>query len=100
MRTVWKATIPSGVNVDHEVWMPGILHIVKARFDEESRQIDIWFLCNPDAELVAKKFRVIGTGSDYDHPDGDVVQYIDTVFEGHYVWHIFETLGKKCPGPQ
>ena len=42
---------------------------------------------NPDGEplTVTRTFRVIGTG--WDVPDGT---YLGTVFDGPYVWHVYE----------
>jgi hypothetical protein len=49
----------------------------------QNNEIYIWGIVNSE-ETEIRHFRVIGTGRD------TVGKYLDTVFVGPYVWHIFE----------
>ena len=53
--------------------------------------ICIWALVdpNPEAVLTLRTFNVYGTG--WDIPTNPR-EYLDTVFDGDLVWHIFEVL--------
>lgn len=47
----------------------------------------LWALVDPDAELRARKFRIIGTG----HPiDQKGLTHIATFQQQPFVWHLFE----------
>jgi hypothetical protein len=51
--------------------------------------ICLWALVDPDADITTRVFNVYGTG--WNIPPNPR-QYIDTVFDGSLVWHIFEVL--------
>lgn len=57
----------------------------------QNREVFIWALVNLDeTEFVEREFAVWGTGWEIEeYPN---VDFISTVFEGPYVWHIFEIL--------
>jgi len=99
MRVVWKFEMNVGSD-DVFLQMPAISQIVEARFHPATKMVTLWALCKSDTPLVTKTFMIVGTGQTYDRVDEQVVQYIWTVFDDDYVWHIFEVLGVKCPGPQ
>lgn len=49
----------------------------------------LWYSKKVDNEATEKRtFRIMGTGHQIDAIDG--VNYIDTVFQDGFVWHIFE----------
>ncbi len=56
---------------------------------QQGRKFSLWIKCDPAAPAETRTFHVVGTG--HDVPDG--AEYIDTILDGAYVWHIFE--GKK-----
>jgi len=51
--------------------------------------ICLWAMVNPDAVQVVRKFRIFGTGFDFD-PNG--LNFIGTVLtaDEQFVWHVFE----------
>ena len=53
----------------------------------QGHEIHVWGETPRSADplTVTRTFRVVGTGDDV--PLGD---YIGTVFEGRYVWHVYE----------
>ena len=98
MRVVWKFEI-SG-RYDCTVEMPALHSVVAGRVQPGKNTIALWALCDADRPLVTKTFMVLPTGATYDREDEQVVQYLCTVFDEELVWHVFEVLGVKCPGPQ
>jgi hypothetical protein len=52
-------------------------------------QICVWMECLTGAKYKQRTFTVIGTG----HPfDGSTVQYVNTVQDGSFVWHVYEVI--------
>lgn len=51
-------------------------------------ELYIWFLVDPAKPVKARKFRIHGTGS----PISDDRKFIGTVFDGPFVWHVFELV--------
>ena len=49
-----------------------------------------WFLCPMDAKSDPRIFLIVGTGWEI-HNKGEW-KYLQTLFQGPYVWHLFELL--------
>lgn len=84
MKTIWKYTLD---RVDLR-WleMPvgaKILHVAM-----QNGEVTIWAVVLPNAEREKRAFRVVGTGNPF--PDADKWAHIGTVFDGPFVWHVFE----------
>ena len=52
----------------------------------------IWALVDIDAECDFRYFTIVGTGHDF--PNADDFNYINTIQDGPFVWHIFELIKK------
>jgi hypothetical protein len=52
----------------------------------------IWALVDTDAECEFRYFTIVGTGHDF--PEADEFNYINTIQDGPFVWHIFELINK------
>jgi hypothetical protein len=52
-------------------------------------KVCVWILVNLKTPLTTLKFHVFGTGHEIETVLG--LDYLDTVQEGPYVWHIFYT---------
>ena len=50
--------------------------------------IIVWALVDPEAPLISRRFKVIGTGTPI-NTTGDE-KFLGTVFQGHLVWHVFD----------
>lgn len=49
----------------------------------------VWALVDTDKPMEKRTFATIGTGHDAGKYDGELI-YINTLFKGVFVWHIFE----------
>jgi len=54
--------------------------------------IYLWALVDPTRPLEKHYFNIFGTGQELP-PDIEEHRYIDTVFQGPFVWHIFQKGG-------
>lgn len=83
MRTVWK--YQAELNDTIEFTLPKEAQLLKVGIQQGA--ITFWFLVDPDNPLAdCKPFSIRDTG----HPVPDNVTYIDSVFDGPFVWHIFK----------
>jgi hypothetical protein len=53
----------------------------------QNGDITLWILVDPNAELRKRPFYVVGTGNPF---PPEAKTFIGTVFDGPFVWHIFE----------
>lgn len=89
--TIWKYPLTGGSFVDfkeadEEIEMPcakRILHIGR----DPGGQMCIWAMVDPEAPR--NKYRVSVRGTGHDASDVAHHQFIGTVFDGPYVWHVF-----------
>lgn len=58
----------------------------------QDRRLHLWACVDLAGAHVDRRFLVFGTG--HGVPDG--LQYIATVQDGPYVWHVFEEVPLKC----
>ena len=90
MKRVYKYVVYMGDYMNVELPEGAEILTVQAQYDEPH----IWALVNPDAPMVTRKFRLLGTG----HPTEDDVSqdnYIGTfqLNGGGLVFHLFELGG-------
>lgn len=54
----------------------------------QNNTLCLWALCDPDAAfIIARKVRIIGTGNPM--PDMTNFNFVATVQERQFVWHVF-----------
>lgn len=83
-KTICKYEIHNGKET--HIAMPSAAKVVHA--DVQEGHVFIWAEVDTEANSVLRKFSYFGTG--HDIPKNAV--YIGTVFQGEYVWHIYEIL--------
>lgn len=86
MKTIWKfALSPHTIEID----MPNGSQVLCA--NEQNGSIYIWAIVDPNATLVKRKFRVIGTGWEFEN---GLLIYISTVelANGNLIFHVFESF--------
>jgi hypothetical protein len=76
---VWKYQLGDDVTIELPEGAK-ILHV-----GMQGIYICLWCLVDPHAPRVERRFKVFGTGEYI-----DAGEYIGTVMEGPYVWHVFE----------
>jgi len=85
MRCIYKYTIPPQDKFNLE--LPKGAQILS--FQEQDDKLCLWALVNPVAAKVVRYFHIFGTGNVIDACI-DVLQYIGSVQQSIYVWHLFE----------
>ena len=83
MKTIHKYQVDNIVGQTY-ISMPRGAEIVK--FGHQNDRFCVWAIVDPDAEHESRAFEVVGTGYEIDPK----LHYIDTVFVGVFVWHLFE----------
>lgn len=83
--TIWKYEL---IGSELEIEVPSYCQKkpLKIRYIQQQDKLEIWFIVDPESILEKRKFRIIGTG----HSVPKNAEYIDTFFDGGYVWHLFE----------
>ena len=87
-QVIWK--YPLAKTVYNEVKMPvgaKLLHV-----GMQGSQITLWAAVDPEAKLCYREFMMQGTCQEENPVIHDAV-HLGTVFDGGYVWHIFEVEG-------
>ncbi len=75
----------------HVMNLPTSARVLKVAAQGES--IQLWALVNPaDKSTARRAFAVFGTGQEITEYQREVMTYIDTVFVGSLVWHVFEEV--------
>lgn len=49
----------------------------------------VWAAVDPEAACVARSFQVVGTGERFEWQDGVQREYLNSVQEGSYIFHVF-----------
>lgn len=49
----------------------------------------VWAMVDPDVGLELRKIYCIGTGWNVDEMADEVTQFVGTVKDGDFIWHIF-----------
>lgn len=71
-----------------KVLLPKDASILKAGM--QSGGLYIWALVDPnETTKVERTFEIVGTGHSFDY-ERLKYTFIDTIFDGPFVWHIFE----------
>ena len=92
MRTIYKYAVEPTHAGPTEITLP--VGSIPLAVDVQDHVIFVWIeqarQSNAD-EVQKHTFHVLGTG--WDMPDTDArMDYIGTVFQGPFVWHIYHTL--------
>lgn len=82
MKTIYK------YRFNETLELPCGAEFLKVATQSEAGLICLWFLVDVDQPKEHREFRIHGTG----HLVDDNERYLDTFFEGPYVWHLFEVL--------
>jgi len=84
-KEVWKYRIK--IEPNQTIEMPFGSQILS--FQTQYGIPSIWVLSNPEAEMISRNFRLVGTGHKIEEGG---LQYIGTVqlLEGEIVYHLFE----------
>ena len=86
MKTIHKYELgPLGVGIN--VPLPKGSVVLSAGI--KNTDIFIWALVDTEQPTEVRQFIAYGTGWEVDEDIGELC-FIDTVFEGPYVWHVFE----------
>jgi hypothetical protein len=86
MQTIYKYEF--GISGEQVLKMPDYAEILKIAKSGDGR-FYLWALVDTNNLIVKRRICVFGTG----HPIPQAyttAYYIDTVFDGPYVWHVFE----------
>lgn len=83
MKTIFK--YPTEITDEQIVMMPKDAHALSTQI--QNGRLCIWALVDTDNELVERRVRVFGTGNPVDLQGN--WQFLGTVQERVFVWHIF-----------
>lgn len=83
--TIWKYHLRRTDDVQ-EITMPDEAAVLTVAMQDD--QITLWAWVDPDIEVAIRRFAIVGTGQPA--PDFNDSIYHGTVFDGPFVWHIFE----------
>ena len=87
MRSIWKFRLTG----DSTPIKEKVIKWLSAGYDP-SGDICVWAIVDPEAEIderVEYNILQIGTGWDFDQDELDNMEFIGTMKEGSYMWHIF-----------
>lgn len=93
MRSIWKFELNGGNTQIKEK----VIKWLSADYDP-SGNICVWAIVDPEAgidEKVEYDILQIGTGWDFSQNELDNMEFIGTVKEGFYMWHIFVNQPNK-----
>ena len=89
MKTIYKYDLFGYVGAQSiDTMIPGDARLLKVGVQQG--RIVGWFLVNPSEPVTTRTFRLIGTGWWVQDDELDDFDYIDTVFDGEFVWHVWE----------
>ena len=87
MKTIWKyKLIPRSTYIEIPKGAK-FLHL-----DIQNQDICLWFQVDPENEIEIRSFEIIGTGWEF---KDDNLNYIGTINNGLYIWHIYEKINNK-----
>lgn len=87
MRSIWKFGLTGGRTTIREK----VIKWLSVGYDP-SGDICVWAIVDPEAETderVEYDILQIGTGWDFGQNELDSIEFIGTVKEGPYMWHVF-----------
>lgn len=86
MAVIWKFPLHM---IGGELLMPKRAKVLKVAL--QHGVLTLWVLVDPKETATQRRlFAVYGTGHEID--DTARMTYLDTVFDGSFVWHVFEGL--------
>lgn len=88
MKTIYKYRISNEMPVELPIGAK-FLHL-----GMQNNQIIAWFEIRPQNHSEQRVFKVYGTG----HKITSSAPYLGTVFDGPFVWHIYETTKNEERG--
>ena len=94
MRSIWKFELNGGNTQIKEK----VIEWLSVGYDP-SGDICVWAIVDPEAgidEKIEYDILQIGTGWDFNQNELDNMEFIGTVKEGPYMWHIFVNQPDKC----
>lgn len=68
--------------------MPMNAEILKVAF--VGNDLFLWALISTNMPFIDKRIAIVGTGQEMKEKTD--FHYIDTVFQGEFVWHVFEAI--------
>ena len=93
MRSIWKFGLTGGRTTIREK----VIKWLSAGYDT-SGDICVWAIVDPEAETderVEYDILQIGTGWDFGQDELDSMEFIGTLKEGPYMWHVFVNQQSK-----
>lgn len=85
MKTIWKFTLER-TDKQYVDRMPATAKVIHVGMQDG--KITLWAIVNPNDVTLPRCYRIVGTGNPF--PDADKWAHIGTVFDGPFVWHVFE----------
>lgn len=83
MKTIWKFEV-----TDEPIVMPERAQILKVGYQFVT--LCLWALVDPAKPKQQRRIVVLGTGFEREDAEMEGLTYIDTVFDGSFVWHVFD----------
>lgn len=93
MPAIWKYMVE--VADQFEIEMPEGARVLCVQVQHDHPQI--WAMVDPDAPMVTRRFRVVGTGHGIEAPIGPYVGTFQ-LYGGSFVGHLFEEGSAQWPG--
>ena len=87
MLKIYKEKFTAHLGITNLLMHPG--EIKKIRFNQSNSEMEIWYLAVADKPKYEREFEIHPTGSEI---KSAFPRYIDTFFDGPYVWHLFENI--------
>lgn len=89
MKTIWKYSVEF---IDEfEIYMPSGAYILDVQVQDCVPRM--WAMVDTEQALVARKFKLFGTGNTVDLTHEYNWEYIGTFQTPPFVWHLFEDFG-------
>jgi hypothetical protein len=86
MKTIWK------YEWAEELELPKGARVLSANYQNSISILYLWAIVDPKAPKEKRHFVLIPTGQGMTIGDSDQLVYINTVFQGPFVWHVFEKI--------
>lgn len=88
MQTIYKYEL--AIADETMVRLPEGAQVLSVGVGPYTRLLFMWALVDPDARLVGRRFRVVGTGNSCPLVSAD--EFVGTVVAPPFVWHVFEAV--------
>jgi hypothetical protein len=87
MKVIHKYPMPVLMDQVSFLQMPEDAHVLHAGFQDN--RLCFWALIDPEQPMRHHTVRVIGTGQPIDDDVALIADYVGTVQDGPFVWHVF-----------